>query len=146
MSADGTGVSTPVTRNRSATLAVARSRMLSHTAGRHATTDTVRRVVCRSAINPWATCSSSVSPASPGCARDAASSVSIWSTASTDGPTSATRREISRTHSCVSDGAARRPQRSRSSPPASELACRYASPMSWAVRSVAANSTSARSV
>ncbi len=50
--ASGGASSGAVTRNRSATVAVARSRMPSQTDGRQATTATVRRIVWRTAINP----------------------------------------------------------------------------------------------
>ena len=56
-------------------------------------------------MSPCATCSRSrlsVAPSSRAAVdvADCASRVSIWSIAITDGPASATSREMSRTHSC----------------------------------------------
>ncbi len=148
MSAVGSGVSTAVTRNRSCTAPVALFWTCSHTEGRQATTGTVRRMLCRTAINPCATCSRT-RPPSPADwavpASDWASSVSIWSTASTAGPASATSRAMSRTHSCADAGAVRRPHGPRSSALNSSLPCRKPSPMSWATKSLEPSSTRARS-
>ena len=140
-------------RKRSDTVAVARDRIASHAVGRQATTAVVRRMFCRIDIRPCATCSTSLlsappSPRTSGSARSApcASSVSIWSIASTAGPASATSQEMSRTHSCGDNvetpmDHCLRPESSTSS---AEL--RYACPTSCTSKSSAPRRTSARRV
>ena len=106
MSALGSPFSGAVSRNRSATVAVALARIDSHTAGRQATTSAVRRIVSPDRHEPVrdvveiAVVCDPPSRGPPSTVADCASSVSIWSIAITEGPASATRREMSRTHSC----------------------------------------------
>ena len=153
----GLGISRSCTtlRNRSAAVLTAEFFIRCQDCGRQATTQRVREATSRRSMRPFATRSNCRSSRTPGESSFwytrlppyRATNASIWSTATTLGPVSASSRNRSPISHC--GGLRSRcwiPQPIRSPGSVSSRPCRYAYPTSCAWMSREARSTNARTV